>query len=93
MRHTNIIAVDIDGIITQEKNLAGEEVPNQFNIDKINSLYSNNIIILYTSRDISLRYQTINQMKKFGVKYHDIVFNKLQYDIIIDDKAKLLEEL
>jgi hypothetical protein len=93
MQHIRIIAVDIDGIITQEKNVTEKEVPNQININKINLLFDSNVIILYTSRDISLKYQTINQMKEFGVKYHDIIFNKLQYDVIVDDKAKILEDL
>jgi len=84
------IAVDIDGILTNE--IEGYDyksrTPNFFNIYKINSLYNHgHLIILYSARYQQDQKITKQWLKKYRVKYHRLVLGKLQYDILIDDKA------
>jgi hypothetical protein len=87
------IAVDLDGILTVETEGFGDDAyakrsPNLKNIEAINQLYDNgHVITIFTSRFSIDQIVTINWLKKYGVKYHHIVFNKLQYDAIIDDKS------
>ena len=57
-------------------------------------------IVIYTARGMSqfsgdaqkcdkeLREITIHCLKKWGVKYHELIFGKIHYDLIIDDKAQ-----
>lgn len=97
--HVAVIAVDIDGVIALHENLpmskrysyhAMKRVLDKFVMRGYN-------VILYTSRDISRKMETEewlidNDFFKCGhdVKgghYHDIVYNKLKYDCIIDNKA------
>ena len=72
----------------------------QSTIDIINQLYdSGHTIKLFTSRGMSMYkgdlyivhdelYEfTYNQMKEFGVKFHELILGKPAYDFIIDDKA------
>jgi histidinol phosphatase-like enzyme len=69
-------------------------------IEIINSLYDeNNKIIIFTARGMSqfkgnveeiyknLFEKTNNQLKKWNVKYHELVMGKIHYDLLIDDKA------
>lgn len=74
--------------------------PIQKNIDIINDLYEEGYkILIYTARgmlsfrgDINeineiLRPITENQLKEWGVKYHELHMGKIFYDLLIDDKA------
>lgn len=76
------------------------------NIEKINDLYTNgNTIIIYTARGMShfdgniflvysnLYELTKNQLNEWGVKFHHLVLGKINYDLLIDDKALRIEEL
>jgi len=69
-------------------------------IELINSLYDDgHKIIIYTARGMSqfsgniveiyskLYNQTNDQLKSWGVKYHQLVMGKIHYDVLIDDKA------
>ena len=69
-------------------------------IKVVNSLFDEgNYIIIYTARgmstysgDSSLAYHhlfslTREQLKEWGVKYHQLVMGKIHYDVLIDDKA------
>ncbi len=92
---------DLDGVICN--NTYGEyenAIPKKEAIKKINKLFDNgNYIIIYTARfmgfakgDIkkaeSLGFNfTINQLNKWNLKYHKLLFGKPEYDIIIDDKS------
>lgn len=101
MNRKEIIAVDIDGVLTltSELNDYGrvsfedlkkqyfEVKPNLKIIKAVNNLYKNYEIILYTSRNDYFREITKKWLKKYKVKYHNVVFNKLYYDYIIDDRA------
>lgn len=81
-------------------------VPNYENIDKINKLYELGWTIVYwTARGSTqpnnqerlnyLRNLTLEQLVSWGAKFHklEIGDKKPLYDLVIDDKAKRIEEL
>tara|TARA_Y100000593_G_C4239080_1_gene301149 strand:- start:429 stop:749 length:321 start_codon:yes stop_codon:yes gene_type:complete len=97
---------DIDGTIcTLTDGNYEEAIPYQDRIDKINKLYDQeNKIIFYTARGMG-RYDndgtrawsefylfTVEQLKNWGVKYHQITLGKPAGDIYIDDKGIKDEE-
>ena len=101
------IFVDIDETICfypgkREYELAE---PDLLNISKINKMYDRGDIITYwTARGSSdrtnigrierLRDLTISQLDRWGCKFHDVQLgNKPQFDLLIDDKAKRIEEI
>jgi len=66
----------------------------------VNSAYDEGYIIkIYTARGMSVfrgdpykvyanLYQiTCDQLKEWGVKFHELVMGKLHYDLLIDDRA------
>lgn len=83
---------DIDGTIcTQEKNYS-QAKPIQKIINKLNKKYDEGYkIILFTARGtetgIDWSETTINQLKNWGVKYHDLLFGKPAGLKYIDDKG------
>jgi CMP-N,N'-diacetyllegionaminic acid synthase len=85
--------IDIDGIITiLNPNLDYENSqPNLSNIAVINKLFdAGNNIVLFTARGykskIDWRETTENQLKRWGVKHHELIFGKPDADYYIDDK-------
>ena len=95
------LAFDIDGVICSSKtNNYRESKPNVNAIKRINDLYKNgHKIIIFTARymgrtnnnkdeAIKLGYsQTEDQLKSWGLKYHELIFGKPSFDLLIDDKA------
>ena len=89
-----IIYIDIDNTICnlQEGSLDYATVtPIVENIRKANKLYdAGNTIVYWTARGhrtgIDWELTTLEQFEKWGVKFHELKFNK-PYDLIIDDKA------
>lgn len=85
--------IDIDGTICV--NTFGEydkAKPIQERIDYINKLYNQgNQIKFFTARGsgtgIDWRETTEFQLKKWGVKYHELILGKPEGDIFLDDKA------
>ena len=83
--------------------------PNQENIAKINKLYDEGWYVVYwtarggSQKSISLGkcyYEfTWKQLESWGCKFHDLStgtkgeFKKPPYDLVVDDKAKRIEEL
>ncbi len=77
--------------------------PNQENIAKINSLYDAGWKIVYwTARGsvskVDYYEHTKSQLEAWGCKYHELVTGtspnpKPHFDLVIDDKAKRIEEL
>jgi hypothetical protein len=80
--------------------------PNQENIEKINKLYDEGWVITYwTARGSSTpnnkqrieqyRALTLKQLQGWGAKFHNLEVGdkKPLYDLVIDDKAKRIEEL
>lgn len=89
-----IIFVDIDETIclNSEDRDYNKSKPIFKNIEKINKLYEDgNTIVYWTARGtttgIDWKNTTIEQFKSWGVKYHDLKFNKPHYDLFICDKA------
>tara|TARA_R100000030_G_scaffold81144_1_gene63871 strand:+ start:431 stop:730 length:300 start_codon:yes stop_codon:yes gene_type:complete len=74
-------------------------IPNQENILKINRLYDEgNEITYYTARGsvskIDYMDLTKKQLKEWGCKYHHLsVGEKPNYDLLICDKTKRIEEI
>lgn len=74
--------------------------PYDETIELVNSLYDDGYkIIIYTARGMSqfagdiieiyskLYNQTNEQLKSWGLKYHQLVMGKMHYDVLIDDKV------
>ena len=94
------ICFDIDGVIciTKKNNYATAK-PIKKVIKLINKLYENNYIIIFTARymgrnkdDINKAKKqgyklTLNQLKKWKVKFHELKFGKPSYDVFVDDKS------
>ncbi len=93
-----VYAFDVDGVIcdtqgTDYKNA----IPKQENIKKINALYDEgHRIIVFTGRGtvsrIDWRQLTEKQLKEWGLKYHELIFGKPSFDIMIDDHAYNVED-
>lgn len=84
------IAVDIDGILTNETEGYDYQnrTPNQENIDTVNRIYDHgHIVVLFTSRFGVDLHITKRWLKEHGVQYHKLILDKPQYDIFVDDKA------
>ena len=75
-------------------------MPIKKNIKIINNLHKKNFfIIIYTSRGMTqfnsnltlikrkLSKLTLNQLKKWNVKYDKFYMGKIHYDLLVDDKA------
>ena len=80
--------------------------PIKKNINLLNKLKNQGFYIkIYTSRGMktflgnkkkvkkNLCPLTINQLKKWGVKYDEVIFGKTQYDLLIDDKARNIDQI
>ena len=101
------IFVDIDETICFFPNKRRYEYakPNYENIAKINKLYNEgNIITYWTARGSSQpdneerinRYRelTYKQLEMWGCKFHSLELgNKPNFDLLIDDKVKRIEEV
>ena len=95
-----VICFDIDGVICETRlSNYKKSKPIKEAIEIINKLYKKNKIILFTARYMGrskgiasiaekrAKKLTIKQLKKWNVNYHNIIFGKPSYDLIIDDKA------
>lgn len=83
---------DIDGTICTQTRMYNEAKPFKDIIEKINNLYDDgNYIIIFTARGsttkVDWREFTKKQLEEWGVKYHELLFDKPAADIFIDDKA------
>jgi len=100
--------VDIDETICfyDDDRIYEKAIPNYENILKINELYNSGWLIIYwTARGSSqqenknrLQYikdLTLKQLNSWGALFHELNIGdkKPLYDLIIDDKAKRIEEL
>lgn len=91
---------DIDGVIAKiEPNLAYDQTgPEEKMIQIINKLYDmGNEIILFTARGyvtgIDWSDVTREQLNRWGLKYHELLFGKPNADYYIDDKMLSISEL
>ena len=95
------IYVDIDETICfyDGERIYPEAIPHFENIAKINKLYDEgNVIFYWTARGaitkINWTEVTTKQLKSWGCKYHELKMNhKPDYDLLICDKTKRIEEI
>ena len=100
-----VALVDIDETICFYSGVRRYDLsePNHTNIAKINKLYDEGWRIIYwTARGattkIDCRDHTLSQLARWGCKFHDLVTGtspnpKPHFDLVIDDKARRIEEL
>lgn len=94
-----IIYVDIDGTICTSEKDYNLSKPIFDHIKKINHLFeAGNKIIYYTARGQKSKKDwsdlTKQQLKDWGCKYHELIMNhKPNYDLLICDKTKRIEEI
>jgi len=94
-----IICFDCDGVICKTiGNNYSKSKPIKKNIKKINQLYKHYFIKIFTSRFMGRsnenvimatkmgRNLTLKQLKKWGVKYNQLIMGKPSFDLYIDDK-------
>lgn len=86
------IYVDIDNTICSTNGMEYENsTPIIENIEKVNVLFENNTIIMWTARGSLSNNNyfelTYNQLKNWGVKFNELRMGKPAYDLLIDDKA------
>ncbi len=91
---------DIDGVIAQleKTNNYAQSQPNERMIGIINRLYElGNEIILHTARGyvtgIDWKDITEQQLKLWGLKYHELHFGKPNADYYVDDKLLEIDKL
>lgn len=91
---------DIDGVIAKlQKDLDyALSEPNERMVNIINQLYDyGNRIVLFTARGYVTGKDwseiTKEQMKRWGVKYHELKFGKPNADYYVDDRMLSLERL
>ena len=87
-----VYCIDIDGTICTTKGADYSKArPIAYRITMVNKLYKKNIINFYTARGSTTgadwREVTEKQLKKWGVKYHSLMFGKPFADYFIDDKG------
>jgi hypothetical protein len=89
-----IVYVDIDETIcnTPASRDYSESTPIKGNINKINKMFGEGHTIVYwTARGSATGKDyckiTREQLKKWGVKFHQLKFKKPMYDLFICDKA------
>jgi len=101
MLKIKIFCFDLDNVICNtKKNYYKTSKPNIKSIKLINNLYDNgHIIKIFTARFMWRSKENINlakkkgykftydQLKKWNVKFHKLIFGKPSFDIFIDDKA------
>ena len=88
-----IIYVDIDDTIchTEIKMDYKNAKPFMERIEKINKLYDEGHTIVYwtargTKTGLNWTILTVDQLKEWGCKYHQVKLGKPVYDLFIDDK-------
>lgn len=94
------LVIDIDGTICHGDSGYENSIPYVERINEINSRYDNGDYIVYctargmgsTSNNVKEAYDkyyefTKNQLKSWGVKYHELFLGKPAGDLYIDDRA------
>ena len=83
-----IIAVDCDGTLCNEVCFTPRDcltsTPIKKNIRKVNELYQDNFIVIYTARRSLLISATLMWLEKHDVKFHAISNRKIPFDIYIN---------
>ena len=96
-----IVCFDLDGVLCKTNgNKYKASKPNILAIKKVNDLYDQgNYIKIFTARFMGRSNEkkslavkkgyslTKEQLQKWKVKYHKLIFGKPSYDLFIDDKS------
>ena len=92
--------IDIDGVIASivDDLDYSKAKPIRHNIARFNKLYDRGHQIVYftargTETGIDWSRETASQLKRWGVKYHNLLFGKPAADYYIDDKLISAEEV
>lgn len=93
------LCFDLDNTICNTSNVDYKKSTPKINVVRfINSLYGKYEILIFTARFMGREkgnlirakkrgYKfTEKQLKKWGLKYHKLIFGKPTYDIFVDDK-------
>jgi len=100
-----VICFDLDGVICGQTGGDYEKaVPDKKAIETINRLYdAGHKIIIVTSRFMGRNKSNVietyksgyeftrQQLKNWGVKYHELHMGKQRYDVLVDDRAVFFE--
>jgi len=103
---SKIICIDIDNVICKTKGRNYKNaIPNKDVIKKINEMYEVGYIIkFFTGRYMGRNKEnvkkaknqgfkmTINQLKKWKIKFHKLIFGKPSFDLFIDDKSLFFDK-
>ncbi len=94
------LCFDLDNVICKTTgNNYRKSTPNKKVILEINKLFLKHEIIIFTARFMGRTNNNIrkskklgylftqNQLKKWKVSYHKLIFGKPSFDYIVDDKA------
>ncbi len=90
-----ILAFDLDDCLCKRphniEHLGGEKYkycsPIESMVGIVNDCYGEgHHIKIYTARGMST-YNGTNDLKQWGVKYHELIMGKEHYDLLIDDKV------
>ena len=86
------IGVDLDNTLCIGEHWESPEdclsaLPKQDVIERINQLFKDDFVIIYTARQNFLMSATFDWLDKHGVKYHAVSNRKVPFDILIDDIA------
>ena len=89
--------VDMDGTLCEEICFTVEKcltaTPKKAVIEKVNKLYEENFITIYTARRDQLIEATLTWLRANGVRFHTISNQKIPADYYIDDRAMRPDEL
>jgi uncharacterized HAD superfamily protein len=87
-----IIAIDVDGTLTESVCFTKEEVrvalPRDGAVAKVNGLFSKAFVIIYTARRDDLIEDTIIWLRTHGFRYHAISNYKMPFDRYYDNDAE-----
>jgi len=86
-----IICVDVDGTLNNETCFTEKEclkaTPVRKNIRKVNRLYQENFIIIWTARRNELISATLEWLGKCNIRFHAISNCKVPFDVYLDAKG------
>jgi uncharacterized HAD superfamily protein len=83
------IIIDLDGTICSEEKTYSRSLAKPLDgaVENINKLYEENTIIIYSARTWMEYEMTVDWLKKYQIKYHQLVLGKPIGDVWIDDRA------
>ena len=86
-----LILVDLDGTLCDgvcwTPDQCQDAKPIQVVIDKVNDLYEENFIVIYTARRDDLIPASLEWLRRNGVHFHAFSNNKVPADVYIDDRS------